>query len=415
MADDNGQFLKGEKSMDTLSIPTNYCSHYSRLSYADSVDPMYYHPYRPNVFNNRTKPANKSTTFHNGDRVWYQNYQYEVIVVLGDKLLIQSDTNSIYVSSENYYKLSKARAPSGLESLIKSKNNSNTYSKQNEEESTCTTQLYNQSKLTTFKQGDTVQLIGLQSKKHWNGKIALIVGAFVDDKNRWPVELIDTKSRALIRPQNIKTKCNKIDANDEIDENNSITTKTMNLCRLNQMDFKSLIDDINIDEVVTSLYVRVKYINSKYIVCKITKTMCYPKCYTFMGIITTKLGLTVSYNTKILNIKLNKISNDDFTNNEINLWKQKIQKCNIELPTQNSLMNAAETIDIIRKTVKLQTQNMAYKQHKSYQPGTYKNIICNQNLRNNYLNSCFTAINLGCNCFWCIPTADGDSQYVAFL
>eukprot|EP01083_Nonionella_stella_P043420 117126_1 len=58
---------------------------------------------------------------------------------------------------------------------------------------------------------------------------------------------------------------------------------------------------------------------------------------------------------------------------------------------------------------------MAYKQHKSYQPGTYKNIICNQNLRNNYLNSCFTAINLGCNCFWCIPTADGDSQYVAFL
>eukprot|EP01084_Bolivina_argentea_P257683 434194_1 len=42
-------------------------------------------------------------------------------------------------------------------------------------------------------------------------------------------------------------------------------------------------------------------------------------------------------------------------------------------------------------------------------------LINNHNLqRNNYLNSYIEAINSGSNCFWCIPTTDEPSQYIAF-
>eukprot|EP01084_Bolivina_argentea_P271907 462796_1 len=62
----------------------------------------------------------------------------------------------------------------------------------------------NNNKSITFKQNDTIQLINLQSKPNWNGQLAVIIGPYRQHKNRWPVELIVSKSKALIKPQNMK-------------------------------------------------------------------------------------------------------------------------------------------------------------------------------------------------------------------
>merc|ERR1719245_1023971 len=38
-----------------------------------------------------------------------------------------------------------------------------------------------------------------------------------------------------------------------------------------------------------------------------------------------------------------------------------------------------------------------------------------QNIKERFMEQYLNAINAGYNCFWCIPTAEGDTQYVAFL
>merc|ERR1719233_2847476 len=40
-----------------------------------------------------------------------------------------------------------------------------------------------------FRKGDEVTLMGLQSKQHWNGRRAVVVGSFSKSKRRWPVEV----------------------------------------------------------------------------------------------------------------------------------------------------------------------------------------------------------------------------------
>eukprot|EP01084_Bolivina_argentea_P271908 462799_1 len=304
----------------------------------------------------------------------------------------------------------------------------------------------NNNALTTFKQNDTIQLINLQSRKDWNGQFAVIIGPYRQDKNRWPVKLIDDNSQALIKPQNMKLQHidstknisesidfdeteSHLDSTDEdiddetvseIESSNNdiydyITVKAINLCRLNQMDFKALLDDIDIDDVVASLYVRIEWVKSEFRVCKIEKTMNYRKSYVFMDMKVTK-GVKISQGGKIWNKKLNKISNDDFTFDEINLWKQTLEKHNVELPAKNALIDMAETVDIIKKTVEIKLQHLKNIQQEY---GSHKDDVSsvnNNNLqKNNYLKLYIETINSGSNCFWCIPQATNPSRYTAFL
>mmetsp|Transcript_20632 Transcript_20632/g.32850 ORF Transcript_20632/g.32850 Transcript_20632/m.32850 type:complete len:455 (-) Transcript_20632:69-1433(-) len=57
-----------------------------------------------------------------------------------------------------------------------------------------------------FRKHDRVKLFGLQSKQHWNGKIAEIVGPFSRTKRRWPVELKEDESTNEIKKALIQTK-----------------------------------------------------------------------------------------------------------------------------------------------------------------------------------------------------------------
>jgi len=57
-----------------------------------------------------------------------------------------------------------------------------------------------------FRKGDEVTLMGLQSKQHWNGRRAVVVGSFSKSKRRWPVEVVEeeeTLKKALIRTKNL--------------------------------------------------------------------------------------------------------------------------------------------------------------------------------------------------------------------
>ena len=55
-----------------------------------------------------------------------------------------------------------------------------------------------------FKKGDTVIMVGLQSKPDWNNKTATIVGSFDKKKQRWPIQVnFGDKEGALLKPKNM--------------------------------------------------------------------------------------------------------------------------------------------------------------------------------------------------------------------
>ena len=55
-----------------------------------------------------------------------------------------------------------------------------------------------------FSKGDIVNITGLKSKPHWNGKLATIIGQFVDYKQRYPIQLNSDKGiKVLLKAQNL--------------------------------------------------------------------------------------------------------------------------------------------------------------------------------------------------------------------
>ena len=56
-----------------------------------------------------------------------------------------------------------------------------------------------------FIKGDIVKIVGLKSKPHWNGKTATIIGKFIPDKKRWPIQInTGDKSKALLKTSNLR-------------------------------------------------------------------------------------------------------------------------------------------------------------------------------------------------------------------
>ena len=55
-----------------------------------------------------------------------------------------------------------------------------------------------------FTKGDIVKIVGLKSKQNWNDKLATIIGEFIADKRRWPIQMnTEDKSRALLKTGNL--------------------------------------------------------------------------------------------------------------------------------------------------------------------------------------------------------------------
>jgi len=75
-----------------------------------------------------------------------------------------------------------------------------------ESESKSMENIEQESERKLFRKGDEVKLMGLQSKEHWNGRSAIVVGPFSKSKRRWPVEVMeeeDNTKKALIRTKNL--------------------------------------------------------------------------------------------------------------------------------------------------------------------------------------------------------------------
>mmetsp|Transcript_22727 Transcript_22727/g.19978 ORF Transcript_22727/g.19978 Transcript_22727/m.19978 type:complete len:123 (-) Transcript_22727:48-416(-) len=51
--------------------------------------------------------------------------------------------------------------------------------------------------------GDIVMMQGLKGRAEWNGKLAMVIGKYVPDKNRYPIETVDGKN-ALLKPDNLR-------------------------------------------------------------------------------------------------------------------------------------------------------------------------------------------------------------------
>ena len=59
--------------------------------------------------------------------------------------------------------------------------------------------------MNPYQKGDTVIMIGLQSKPHWNYKKATIMGPFDKKRQRWPIRInFGNKEGALLKPMNLK-------------------------------------------------------------------------------------------------------------------------------------------------------------------------------------------------------------------
>lgn len=55
-----------------------------------------------------------------------------------------------------------------------------------------------------FSKGDIVKIVGLKSKPHWNDLLATIIGEFIIDKKRWPIQInTEDKPKALLKTNNL--------------------------------------------------------------------------------------------------------------------------------------------------------------------------------------------------------------------
>ena len=125
----------------------------------------------------------------------------------------------------------------------------------------------------------------------------------------------------------------------------------MNSCRVKRQDLFTFMDAADIDEHVKGLYVRISWETStnsrKYRLTKIEKSMDFPSEYQFMNKPTTK-GLSVSYGSKILTQKFNRVSDENVTKKEIDDWIRKMNKDKKQLPKIQQLQDKAVHLDAIR-------------------------------------------------------------------
>eukprot|EP01083_Nonionella_stella_P300228 1023761_1 len=253
-----------------------------------------------------------------------------------------------------------------------------------------------------------------------------------------------------------KRKTEKVEKKEVNDAYSYITTELMNSCRLHPEDIESLMDDESKDEAIRGLYIRAPISGSQYRVLQMEQSKHHNNNHYFLS----------SYGSTKCNVKLSKISSDDFEQKEINAWIMRMCKDGVTVPTQAILSETAENLTTIREAVALKkktatlvtdepgvvapgTTTAAFTQplsppHDVQSPGpgapaataptshlmssntfhhqgalNYKNLAqLNRQPTNqrNFLVSKYTsAIDLGANCFWAIPTAEGDSNYICFL
>eukprot|EP01083_Nonionella_stella_P147928 467455_1 len=253
-----------------------------------------------------------------------------------------------------------------------------------------------------------------------------------------------------------KRKTEKVEKKEVNDAYSYITTELMNSCRLHPEDIESLMDDESKDEAIRGLYIRAPISGSQYRVLQMEQSKHHNNNHYFLS----------SYGSTKCNVKLSKISSDDFEQKEINAWIMRMCKDGVTVPSQAILSETAENLTTIREAVALKkktatlvtdepgvvapgTTTAAFTQplsppHDVQSPGpgapaataptshlmssntfhhqgalNYKNLAqLNRQPTNqrNFLVSKYTsAIDLGANCFWAIPTAEGDSNYICFL
>jgi len=54
-----------------------------------------------------------------------------------------------------------------------------------------------------FQRGERVIVHGLSMKRKWNRKYATIIGPYQQTTDRWPIKMISTKEKALVRTKNL--------------------------------------------------------------------------------------------------------------------------------------------------------------------------------------------------------------------
>ena len=105
-----------------------------------------------------------------------------------------------------------------------------------------------QSEIYLFKPKDVVEIQNLRKAAHLNGKLAIVVGHFLFDSQRWPIQLIEDEDKKLqIKSNNIKlkTRYNIILQSNLIQKVIYRVNKKLKLLNLSKL----LLDDGNIKKV----------------------------------------------------------------------------------------------------------------------------------------------------------------------
>ena len=121
--------------------------------------------------------------------------------------------------------------------------------------------------------------------------------------------------------------------------------EVVNQCRLKQVDLSTLLqDNETVNEIKPALqdgvdpFVRVLRFGhaNQYRLRQFGEFMEFRSPYQFMNKETT-MGMRVSYGSKIMDLKMNLVSDEDVTEDEVKEWLHKIQKDGQSVPDAESL------------------------------------------------------------------------------